>query len=733
MPRAPVFCNKCHYEPASNRGGICPRNLLDNEVDGIVNNYSSVSKGFQLKFTPKLIQSSSNLNNQSDPKFQKDYKAEYKKMKAKLALLKASLSSSQNPTNFQPKNKGVVAETFDWDRKGLLDEEERYQSNGNSKALDDDGSLWKECRDELLILKQAKLDAVTFQIQNTELTKLNHALQEQLKEEKKYQGKICVLSTSSKKRLNLDSKLPNFNTGRILGHESQAVNESFETSNTPESSKDSEAEFLTPLPPLKNLQGASPSPEVMPLTFQPHYPKERPGLGIMKHTKPKAHDSSTKSVSGTVTMKRILYCMICKKEDHRTSDHEMYIALLKRSESYKAQPYQYASSFKQILKAKAKTFLPCTHYGLANVTFLTLYTLAFLWTTNGVLITSKERHIREPIWYLDSGWSRSMTSVKSYLHKYVEQPCPKFDDKQGTIFNAKKEIVLIALRRNGVYVLDMSSLTPNGACFFPKASESFIQRINLAQHVKKGITIELHSKLNKTSLSHLLHMDLFGPVSPMSINHEKYTLFIIDEYSRCPVFIHNHKDHLGKFNAKADDGYYLGYSFVSKAFRVYNTRRQQIEETYHVTFDESMEAISSHPVPQDRWSRDQHIELVNIIGDPGKGMLTRSMAAKLTVASASECLFDDFLSEIEPKKASEALKHPGWIDAMQEERNKKDEHGTTAKNKARLVAQGYSQEEGIDYDETFAPVAMMEAIRIFLRFAIIHDFKLYQWMSKVPS
>ncbi|GKD52883.1 retrovirus-related pol polyprotein from transposon TNT 1-94 [Tanacetum coccineum] len=148
------------------------------------------------------------------------------------------------------------------------------------------------------------------------------------------------------------------------------------------------------------------------------------------------------------------------------------------------------------------------------------------------LITSKERHIREPIWYLDSGCSRSMTSVKSYLHKYVEQPGPKFDDKQGTIFNAKKEIVLIALRRNGVYVLDMSSLTPNGACFFPKASESFIQRINLAQHVKKGITIELHSKLNKTSLSHLLHMDLFGPVSPMSINHEKYTLFIIDEYSR---------------------------------------------------------------------------------------------------------------------------------------------------------------------------------------------------------
>ncbi|GJT78102.1 hypothetical protein Tco_1044827 [Tanacetum coccineum] len=60
---------------------------------------------------------------------------------------------------------------------------------------------------------------------------------------------------------------------------------------------------------------------------------------------------------------RILYCMICKKEDHRTSDHEMYIASLKRNENYKAQPYQYTSSSKQILKAKAKPFPACTHYG----------------------------------------------------------------------------------------------------------------------------------------------------------------------------------------------------------------------------------------------------------------------------------------------------------------------------------------------------------------------------------
>ncbi|GJX69770.1 hypothetical protein Tco_0305497 [Tanacetum coccineum] len=274
-------------------------------------------------------------------------------------------------------------------------------------------------------------------------------------------------------RLNPNSKLPNFNTRKNLVPGSQAINKSLkptETSNTRESSQDSEAEPLTPLPPLKNLQGASPNSEVMPLTFQPHSLRERTGLGLMKHTKPETQDSLNKSVSGTVNVNetkpttssvptevkdteqeskineltklvqmlinekvnsaqktqelnsqaqlsessksvdsskrsqdskpkvqnvgsskslrpkpiqtpqikcqlchytnhltddcyRILYCMICKTEDHRTSDHEMYTASLKRSENYKAQPYQYASPSKNILKVKAKPFPPCTHCG----------------------------------------------------------------------------------------------------------------------------------------------------------------------------------------------------------------------------------------------------------------------------------------------------------------------------------------------------------------------------------
>ncbi|GJV35510.1 retrovirus-related pol polyprotein from transposon TNT 1-94 [Tanacetum coccineum] len=168
-----------------------------------------------------------------------------------------------------------------------------------------------------------------------------------------------------------------------------------------------------------------------------------------------------------------------------------------------------------------------------------------------------------------------------------------------------------------------------------------------------------------------------------------------------PVYIHNHKDHLGKLDEKADDGYFLGYSLVSKAFRVFNTRRQQTKETYHIIFNESPDVIKfTKPLvdniniaKSERYPSDEYLHpykpsqryqtnsndmsfiepyesLEPIVlktkvssdqnGDPRARMLTRSMAKELSAASAHECLFVDFLSEEEPKKVSEALKHPEW-------------------------------------------------------------------------
>jgi hypothetical protein len=59
-------------------------------------------------------------------------------------------------------------------------------------------------------------------------------------------------------------------------------------------------------------------------------------------------------------------------------------------------------------------------------------------------------------------------------------------------------------------------------------------------------------------------------------------------------------------------------------------------------------------------------------------------------------------------------------------KNKQDQDGIMMRNKARLVAQGYTQVEGLDYDETYAPVARLEAIRILLAYACAHNIKLYQ-------
>ncbi|GJT99427.1 hypothetical protein Tco_1109766 [Tanacetum coccineum] len=84
--------------------------------------------------------------------------------------------------------------------------------------------------------------------------------------------------------------------------------------------------------------------------------------------------------------------------------------------------------------------------------------------------TEVDIHMK-PIWYLDSGCSRHMTGVKSYLHKYVEQPGAKvFDEKRGIIFNFNKDVAMIAPRVRDVYVLNMTSSALE-SCFFAKASE----------------------------------------------------------------------------------------------------------------------------------------------------------------------------------------------------------------------------------------------------------------------
>nr|GFA73653.1 retrovirus-related Pol polyprotein from transposon TNT 1-94 [Tanacetum cinerariifolium] len=159
---------------------------------------------------------------------------------------------------------------------------------------------------------------------------------------------------------------------------------------------------------------------------------------------------------------------------------------------------------------------------------------------------------------------------------------------------------------------------------------------------------------------------------------------------------------------------------------------------------------TNHPLPHhnSKWTKD-HL-LNNIISQ-----LSRPVSTRLQLhEQALFCYYDAFLTSIEPKTYKEALTQSCWIEAMQEElheferlevwelvprpdqvmvitlkwiyKDKLDELGGILKNKARLVARGYRQEEGIDFEESFAPIARLEAIRIFLAYAAQKNMVVYQ-------
>ncbi|GJW72355.1 reverse transcriptase domain-containing protein [Tanacetum coccineum] len=443
--------------------------------------------------------------------------------------------------------------------------------------------------------------------------------------------------------------LPNHDIGRILPLESQrnTIDPSVAVTNSSATEYDSADEssvYSNPLPLLKKLDGV-----------KINEPSSAPAKGNKSSSASKVNSTPAGKLKNVkikgdpplaIVIKELKDLKLqmsknqsshsrnnqqCERTDHRIYDHAEYISTMNMSQHLKSLGR--SSSRSHIPRPSKRFFPPCIHYG--GIDHLSNECLYY------------PCDIRNPIWYLDSGCSRHMTGVKSYLHKYEEQPGPKvvfrddstcitkgygsikcngivftkFDEKRGTIFNSNKEVVMIAPRVRDVYVLDMTS----------SAQESF--------------------------------------------------------------YIYNHKDHLRKFDEKDDDGYLLGYSLVSKAFRVFNTRRQQTKETYHITFDESPDAIkflkpsvdNINIAENERYSPDEYLypyepsqryqtnnNDVSFI-EPYKcpepvvletkvsfdqnrvGILTRAMAKELGATLAHECLFVDFLSEKEPKKVSEAL------------------------------------------------------------------------------
>nr|GEX05912.1 putative reverse transcriptase, RNA-dependent DNA polymerase [Tanacetum cinerariifolium] len=143
-----------------------------------------------------------------------------------------------------------------------------------------------------------------------------------------------------------------------------------------------------------------------------------------------------------------------------------------------------------------------------------------------------------------------------------------------------------------------------------------------------------------------------------------------------------------------------------------------METTITASPTSTLRIHKDHPKSQIISPIDTPIQTRNKSKEVGEQSFIATIHQKTDPALFQFCLFSRFLSQVEPKKISDALQDPSW--------NKKDERGIVIRNKARLVAQGHTQEEEIDYNEVFAPVARIEAIRLFLAYASFMRFTVYQ-------
>nr|GEX37985.1 Gag-Pol polyprotein [Tanacetum cinerariifolium] len=167
----------------------------------------------------------------------------------------------------------------------------------------------------------------------------------------------------------------------------------------------------------------------------------------------------------------------------------------------------------------------------------------------------------------------------------------------------------------------------------------------------------------------------------------------------------------------------------------------------HVDSSKKHTFYQRHP-SEHRWMKDHPLE--QVIGNPSQSVRTRRQLE----SDCEMCMFALTVSRTDPKNIKEAMNDSAWIESMQEElhqfdrldvwklvdrplytnvinmkwlwKNKRDEENTVIRNKSRLVAKGYAQKEGVDFKESFAPVARLEVVRLFIAYAAHKSFTVYQ-------
>nr|GEW99618.1 retrovirus-related Pol polyprotein from transposon TNT 1-94 [Tanacetum cinerariifolium] len=157
---------------------------------------------------------------------------------------------------------------------------------------------------------------------------------------------------------------------------------------------------------------------------------------------------------------------------------------------------------------------------------------------------------------------------------------------------------------------------------------------------------------------------------------------------------------------------------------IFSTPVQDQGETSSRHVDSSnMHTFYQRYPSEHRWTKDHPLE--QVIGNPSQSVRTRCQLE----SDVEMCMFALTVSRTKPKNIKEAMADSAWIKSMQEELHH-DEENTVIRNKSRLVAKGYAQKEGVDFEESFTPVARLEAIRLFIANAAHKSFTIYQMYVK---
>ncbi|GJU00901.1 retrovirus-related pol polyprotein from transposon TNT 1-94 [Tanacetum coccineum] len=337
------------------------------------------------------------------------------------------------------------------------------------------------------------------------------------------------------------------------------------------------------------------------------------------------------------------------------------------------------------------------------------------------------------LWIVDSGCSKHITGNLHMLRNFID----KF---MGTVRLSLDMEIIVTSTKSWLWHCGLSHL--NFGTINQLTSKDLVDglpkfkynkdHICLVYEQGKSKKVSLPPKLVPSTESklELLHMDLCGPMRVASINRKEYILVIGDDYSR------DHDD-LGKIKPKAD--------IVPSKSDLDNLFGPLYEEYYATSSQEVLDNSAANTLDNEHTSSSS-----SIVVEEDEALQIVSSSAEQVATKPNTPILNENTDELVQEDVAD---FDGNIESMQDEINqfkrldvwelvecpigrniilvkwiwkiKTDAENMVIRNKSRSVSKGYDQEEGIDFEESFAPVARLEVVRIFVAYAAHKNFPIY--------